>query len=278
MSKMITKFNHYNESLRDKMTPVSDDKVKDMILNKDINSISDILYMVYKNDPPIDIINKIAEQFNIPKFNKKTTMDIIHALVSIKNRNDSKIKIENRASYIKPHELSSIDNKYTYITRIHIGEGYLGTSVWVDIRVLPEEEIKLYEYLNKLENYNFKTNESLRDKMVPVDEDSINDILSKTSVNNVKGIICLNKIDRKTINPYIIGKNKIYGEKDAKEFVNDVFGIVYWDSIFTSLDKSEFIQDKYILNRLAEGFMVESPGDVAKDIKKYLNEKGHKIK
>jgi len=139
----------YNESLRDKMVAKSDEDIFNAIINKDISEVTDMLYDVYKKNPPKDLIVKIADKFGIPNdFNKVTIIDILDAINFIKNykKPNDKLEVENRVESVKSHSLNSIDNKYTYVTRVNLGSGYDGT--WTNIRVLPEEEDKLYKYLN----------------------------------------------------------------------------------------------------------------------------------
>ena len=128
--------------------------------------------------------------------------------------------------------------------------------------------------IKKFEIYN----ESIRDKMTPKSDEDIKQIISNSSVRNIKDLLYRNKTLKDSINPYDISRNIKYEKEDSNKFVSDVYNIVYWDSIFTSLTKDEFVEDKFILNRMAEGFQKEAPGDVAKEIKIYLKRKGHTIK
>lgn len=137
------------ESLKDKMKGKSDEELSDLIKNL---NLSDILYSLsdaYQNIPPIEFVHKIADKFGIPKtLNKITIMDILKAMNYIQKSEQSEIKIEDRKSAIQFYKSGNIEGKHTYITRINLGRGYL--AEWCNIRVLPEEEKELHDYLEEM--------------------------------------------------------------------------------------------------------------------------------
>jgi hypothetical protein len=140
-----------NESLKDKLKGKSEKQIFNLFIDKDLSDITNSLYDIYKKNPPIELIYKISDKFGIPKnFNKITIIDILDAMDFIQKYKEphENIKIEDRVSYIRSHQLNSIENKHTYVTQIYVGSGYL--AKWCDIRVLPKEEEKLTEYLNKI--------------------------------------------------------------------------------------------------------------------------------
>ena len=186
---MIKNFNQYNESLRDQMVAKSDDDIWDVIIDKDISEVTDILYDVYKKKPPVELIHKIADKFGIPKdFNRFTIIDILDAINFIHKyrKPKEKLKIENRVESIKSHQLNSIENKHTYVTRVNVGEGSFGT--WCNVRVLPEEEDRLYKYLNDTIFDIEPIIESLRDQMVAKSEKEIKKLIGDLNIDINKEI------------------------------------------------------------------------------------------
>jgi len=147
--ELFKKYGGIDESLKDQMTPKSDEDIFNVVMNKDISEVTDMLYDIYKKNPPTELLVKLADKFGIPNdFNKVTIIDILDAINFIKKykKPHDKLEVENRVESVKSHSLNSIDSKHTYVTRVNIGSGHNGT--WTNIRVLPEQEDKLYKYLN----------------------------------------------------------------------------------------------------------------------------------
>jgi len=130
-----------------------------------------------------------------------------------------------------------------------------------------------------IKKFNEYIKEGLTDQMKPKSEEDIIKSLSFEDNDDVYKF--LSKYKNELSTDFVIklfNKKKYETSEDVRSFVIDVYKIVYWNNqFFTSLTKSEFIEDKYILKRLSQGFSKEGPGDVAKDIKEYLINKGHKI-